>query len=121
MNDFLLLILCSAVVYRVSRFIVLDTMIEGTRDRFTAWLQTWPDNEGRRRVINKDETPWLLIPLWRRKIVELVSCPWCVTVWVGGIVTLLTHFIVEPVPAPVWWWLAISSLALVIWAITDSE
>jgi hypothetical protein len=120
-NPFLLLILCSAVTYRVSRFIVLDTMIEGTRDSFIAKLTTWPDSTGRTRVINRDEATYELIPLWRRKIVELVGCPWCVTIWVGAAVTLLTHFIVEPVPAPILWWLTISSLALVLWAIIDAE
>jgi hypothetical protein len=121
LNDFLLLILCSAAVYRISRFVVLDTMIEGTRDKITTRLATATDSQGRRRVINKGEAAFELIPLWRRKLLELIGCPWCVTVWVAGAVTLLTHFIVEPVPAPVWFWLAIASLALVLWAIIDSE
>jgi hypothetical protein len=120
-NDFLLLILCSAVVYRVSRFVVLDTMIEGTRDKISTRLATARDNEGRKRVINKDEPSFILIPLWRRKLLELIGCPWCVTIWVAGAVTLATHFIVQPVPAPIWWWLAIASFALIVWAIVDNE
>lgn len=43
----------------------------------------------------------------------LVTCPWCVSVYVGGIVTGATDLVSE-VPLPVWTWMAASVASGVI-------
>lgn len=52
--------------FRVTRFIVADSLIEGTRERFLTWLLA-PKK----------------LPLWRDKLAELFTCYWCVGVWVS--------------------------------------
>jgi len=97
-----LTILLSLVTYRVSRFIVLDTLWEKSRDRFAAWLEV-------RDNIAAD------------KFGELIGCPFCVSVWVAAGSVGATALFVDPVPMPVWVWLATATLALVWWAVIDPE
>ena len=96
------LIVLSAVVYRVSRFIVLDTLIDGTRDKTVDWLERHP-------------------ALFWTKIKELLGCPWCITIWVAAATVWAQHVFVADVPMPVWTWLTVSTGGLVFWAIIDSE
>lgn len=69
------------------------------------------------RLITTDEWPpsrW-----FRDKVVArygpqstpayLVTCPWCMGAWVAALVVLATS-LWRPVPLPVLWWAAISSL-----------
>ncbi len=97
------LILLSLVVYRVSRFIVLDTLIDGTRQKVEDWLM-----EHRSRLVF-------------RKLYELIGCPYCVTIWVSLFAVLFSYRLLESVPLPVFTWLAGSSGALLVWAIVDSD
>lgn len=94
------LVVLGLVVYRVTRFIGLDTLIERTRERVIDRL------ESKRR-------------LWREKLAELITCPFCATIWVSAGATAAYHF--DLLPDFVWWWLAAATIALIIWAIIDSE
>lgn len=100
---FLLTVILGAVTYRVARFIVLDTLIDGTRDKAQGWLEA--------RI---DKLAW-------RKLLELSGCPWCITVWVAGAATLATRIFVGSFPMPVWVWLGAATWGLVFWKIIDSE
>lgn len=102
---FLLLVVHGAVVYRVGRFIALDSLIDEPRDWVLAQLGS--------RAYDPATGRWGR--LWRRKLMTLIECPWCVTVWVAGATTLVHHFFVDPLPYPVFWWLAINTVGLVFW------
>jgi hypothetical protein len=59
---------------RVTGLITLDTITEQARDGFVAWLDDRPATLG-------------------KYVAGLVTCPWCMGVWVSAVV------------APVaWWW-----------------
>lgn len=101
MSYVLLLVVLSAVTYRVGRFIVLDTLIDSPRNKVIDWLL------GRKKN-------------WSLKLAELIGCPYCITVWVAaGAVALTALF--QPIPYPVWTWLTVATGSLVFWAIIDSE
>jgi len=96
-----LIVILSAVTYRIGRFIVLDTLIDELRDKTYEWLE------------KRNSKFWL-------KIMELIGCPWCITIWVAAAVVAVADAYVS-VPLPVFSWLAVASGSLVFWAIVDSE
>ena len=101
---FLILILLSAVAFRVGYFIAVDSLIEEPRDKFALWLQ-------------KHDS------IWADKALTLMGCPFCVTIWTGAGVTLYWSLVLDSWPG--WWfpiyWLAVASGALLLWTIIDSE
>lgn len=97
---FLLVIMLSFIVYRVGRFIVLDTMFEGTREKVYAWLY------------QRDRFIW-------HKIAELIGCPYCITVWVSAAVCFIWRWTVDDFAAPIGVWLAVAAGSLVLWRIID--
>jgi len=103
MEVVILTLLLGAVTYRVARFILLDTMIDGVRDKMMEQL----DKRSAK--------------LLYRKLLELFTCPFCITVWVAGGATVLTRLFVGPFPMPVWVWLAAATISLVLWAIIDPD
>jgi hypothetical protein len=98
----ILIVVLGLVTYRVSRFIVLDTLWESWRDRLHAWLMSKP-------------------ALWRIKLHELLGCPFCVTIWVSAGACLLTRWFVGSFAMPVWAWLGAATFALVVWEYVDAE
>jgi hypothetical protein len=98
----ILIVILGLVTYRVSRFIILDTLIEGWRDVFHSWLLSKPK-------------------LWRVKLEELLGCPFCVSIWVSAGACLLTRWLVGSFAMPVWVWLGAATVALVVWEIIDAE
>lgn len=94
-------VLLGLVVYRVTRFAILDSLIEAPRDRVHAWLLT------------RDKAGW-------RKLQELLACPFCLTIWIAaGAVAITDGF--TSVPLPVWVWLGSATVALLVWAQIDTE
>ena len=102
MTYIVLVIILSAVCYRVSRFIVLDSLIDEPRNWVMSWLEMHPN-------------------AFTRKTWELLGCPWCITVWVAAGTVALQHFVVDPVPVPIWTWLAVATGSLVFWGLIDRE
>lgn len=94
-------LLLSGVTYRVTRFLMLDLLIEEPRQQLFAWLAKHPN--------------WATV-----KLQELMVCPWCVSVWVAGAAVLLTIPFAS-VPLPVWVWLASSAGCMVLWQLRSTE
>ena len=78
-------------VYRVTRFFVADTLGEELKDKMFDFLV------GRVPAKLLDEVQYLL------------SCYWCLSIWVSAWFTGLGLFFVD-VPVPFLWWLAVSSV-----------
>lgn len=68
--DFIVL---AFVVYRITRFFTLDSLIEDTRDRLVLWL------EQRRTATKRDR-----VALVFRKLYDLATCAFCISVWVAA-------------------------------------
>lgn len=58
--------LCS---FRVTRFVVDDTLWEGTRLRLLNWLVPYRNRK---------------VPMWRIKLSDLLTCYWCVGIWASA-------------------------------------
>ena len=99
---FFLIAILSLVTYRVSRFFVLDTMIENQRFKVYSWLL-------------KHEH-WFF-----HKVHELLSCPYCITVWVSGATVGAYVIFVGSMPMPVFTWLAVAAGSLLPWRLVDGE
>ena len=99
------LIILSAVTYRITRFAILDSLIETTRHRFFEWL-------------NDPEK----VSSFRLKVLDLLTCPYCLSVWVAAGVTAYWWAITD-LPWS-WWpigWLATAGGSLCYYAAVDSE
>lgn len=96
-----MVIVGSFVTHRVTRFLILDGLLEEPRQSLHNWLAKHP---GRFTI----------------KAQELMICPWCISIWVSGGWVLLTMAFTS-VPLPVWVWLAGSTGCLVFWRILDAE
>jgi hypothetical protein len=61
-------LLGALAVYRATRLVTEDTIWEGTRDRVVAWSE----RDGRAATL-------------RVKVGDLITCPWCASMWVAGL------------------------------------
>jgi hypothetical protein len=103
MTYFVTLIVLSAVTYRVARFIVLDTLVDVPRDKVHGWLELHPN-------------------ALSRKVLELLGCPWCITIWVSAATVVVHDAVVsDGVAVPVWTWLTVAVGSLLLWHVLDSE
>ena len=140
METWLLLIVMSLAVYRLTRLVVADTFppVLWLRDRVAGgWRdltaeeqrllfggvlpgdkavelrKVWSvDTDGEQRYLHR----WRWVPQW---IADLISCPWCASGWVALGVTAGTWATVGlPVPLLVWpaVWAAGALLASQEWA-----
>ena len=122
METWLLLLVMSLAVYRLTRLVVADTFppVLWLRDRFAGgWRpltsveertlsvlpaekvidlrRVWSvDDEGENRYVYR----WRFVPQW---IADLLSCPWCASGWIALAVTGGVWAMVGlPVPLLVW-------------------
>lgn len=115
-------VLLCFVTYRVTRFIVLDSLIEVWREKFYNALLAPLSESDRRLVLDlHEDAPLRILPWWRRKFYQLFSCPFCISVWIAGAVVSITNQWYEALPLPVWWWLAVSTGSLIVYRIIDAE
>lgn len=100
MAEILTVLLTILATHRITTFIVSDKLIEGPREAIQMWAERrWLEKHP---GVEESDT-------WQSKRAYLLSCPWCVSPWVGGAVTLGTMWTVG-LPSPVLVWLAASSV-----------
>lgn len=82
---------------------MLDTLIDVPRDKVMGWLEMHPNR-------------------LNAKILELIGCPWCITIWVSAATVIVHNYVVDNgVAVPVWTWLAVAVGSLLLWHVLDSE
>lgn len=130
MDLWLLLIVMSLAVYRLTRFVVGDTFppVLWLRDRLAGgWRPLTPGEERTLSVLPSEKAVelrkawsvegedryvyrWRLVPQW---IADLLSCPWCASGWVALGVTAGV-WAVMGLPLPLLVWLAVWALGALI-------
>lgn len=107
MLDLITFVILTAATYRIARFVLLDDLINGTRDKFYVWLAE-PEK----------------LNLVKLKGTELFSCPYCITVWIAAAVVAFWSLVVHD--EWIGWsfllvWPAVSAGSLVWWTVIDNE
>lgn len=104
----LTILLLSLVAFRVTRFILEDSLIEEPRE----WL--------RRKLIGIPKGINQPMPVWRRKLLEIIECPWCMSVWVSaGTVGLAWLTWDAPRPPLFWEWLSVCAGSVILYFLAD--
>lgn len=105
MSDVLLVVLMSLATYRATRLVTTDAIFDQPRDAvrwfFEGRFMRRQTEDKLREVADSDE--------WHSKLAYFIGCPWCVSLWVGGLLTLATMLIVD-VPYPLLVWPATSTV-----------
>lgn len=86
----ILIVIMSLVAYRVTHFLIEDTLIDTPR----TWLLTL-------LIAGEKESAW------REKLAELLQCYWCLGMWISALtVMMFDQFISVPLP-----WLTMLAVA----------
>lgn len=85
------LVVVALAAYRVTRFVVSDTLIEGTRDRLRSAAFT-SDRHGEfyRPVTRPDGQVRPAATMARGKAADLLTCSWCAGWWISTACYTLT-------------------------------
>lgn len=75
-HSVLLLILNALAVFRITRLVTADTILEGVRDLLT----------GPRYAGGRDRSGFRQIVLKRARLAEWITCPWCVSPYAAVLV-----------------------------------
>lgn len=106
------LVVMSLVVYRVTRFMSLDSLIDEPRDWVIAKLLAgdtyWEDDE---------EWP---SNIWKRKALQWIRCPYCQSVWYAAATYLVWREWGDTVVVEILYaWLALAAAAMLVYRYTD--
>lgn len=107
----LVLVLLSLTTFRLTRLIIKDTFppVAVPRDKIVSWFH--PDDDWKIEWLAKRDLagkPFLDPPTGHlgavgRSLAYLLTCPWCMSTWVGGgLVWATTHWVSVPLPFLVW-------------------
>jgi hypothetical protein len=104
----LTVLLVVLATHRLTVLVVSDRILATPRDRLQARFERRA--EARTATVSRDE--------WQSPFAYLLSCEWCASIWIGGLVTGLTALTVG-VALPVLTWLAASGVTGVLAELTD--
>lgn len=113
--SWLAFVILIGTTWRITRFLVADDLIGGTRDKAINALERRPrpDEPG----YDEDKARnFLAFKLWL-----LITCPWCVGIYVSAGVLIGYRIFVDDVPMPIYTWLAIAALQLIPYNYLDGE
>lgn len=121
MNTWLLLVVLSLAVYRLTRLVVKDTLPPALwlRDRLAGGWRKPTEDEWRTirnpgtelanpvQSIDGQAQVWIIRAGWSPDwLAELITCPWCASGWVSGGLVGLSAWLYS-VPAPLLMWPAV--------------
>lgn len=105
-------------VWRATRFLLDDTLIEGWRNHWYRWL--WDDG-----AVADANDPDALRPasLWRHKLLQLSTCPHCVSAHLAWI-TVAVYMVTAPGVSWSFWpwaiaWWQVAGVASLLSIVTD--
>lgn len=105
-----------AATWRITRFLVLDDLIGGTRSKLVDALERRPA-PGQVDYDEDKAKNLLTYKLWL-----LITCPWCVGIYVSaGVLVTARIFCLDSIPMPIFTWLAIAALQLIPYNYLDGD
>lgn len=108
----LIAVLTCLTVFRVTRLLVTDRITEKPRLALYRWAclrssRSWVKTpEDRALVLGNIASGASKTPL----LAYYLTCPWCVSVWVGGAVVGVETLVLPHVPSPLLLWAASSAV-----------
>lgn len=100
----MVVVLVALATARITRLVISDRVTGRPRRAVQDWSEArWEGRQGREPDPNE----------WQSPVAYLLSCPWCMSVWVGAAVTAATDLVTD-VPLPVLTALAASMVTGVI-------
>lgn len=95
----LVFILIALATFRLTRMVTTDVVPFGSmREAFVNRWGIYDDAADKKVAIGGRRTNGFM-----RKLAYLWECDWCASIWVGGILTLITvQFVSIPLPVLVW-------------------
>jgi hypothetical protein len=118
----LVLIITTLATARVTRFVVSDDLWKEMREALVRRLQHPAIAAHRDRHPQTDEIEYKSrhVMYFHMKVATLITCPWCVSLYVaGGALLLLWWFTDYQIPVPVFTWPALSMAATLLIEVTD--
>jgi hypothetical protein len=114
--SWLAFVILTLAVWRITRFIVLDDLIGGTRKKVLDRLEARPAPG--QVGYDDDKRPNLLaFKAW-----TLLTCPWCVGIYVSaGVLLAARIFCLDSIPMPIFTWLAIAAAQLIPYNYLDGD
>lgn len=97
--EMVLLVVLSLATYRINRLIIRDTIFDRPRAALINWLLP-------RRLGG-----------WA---VDLITCPFCIGIWVSGACTIAATSAIS-VPIPVLFWMASAAGSMIVWSIIEDD
>lgn len=119
----LVLLLLSFAAYRITRLVLLDSWVDGSRTKIYEKILEPLTDDQRTMVLDLHvEEPLEELPAWRKKTYQLLSCPYCFSGWVSLGVLIGTDVITD-LDFEAWflWWMAIWTGALLVYTVIDAE
>lgn len=89
------ILVCTAV-YSATRLLTTDAIFEPLRARLDAWAQAGVANLDKHRAPTRGQR----FAAWA---VELLSCVWCASMWVGTFAALCWWWALPSLSAPAFW------------------
>ncbi len=89
----------SLATYRITRFAILDSLVEEPRTAVLRWLTSKPG-------------------VVRGKAHDLLTCPYCLSVWVAAALTASVASLIDT-PLPLLVWLAASGGTMTVWRFVE--
>jgi len=96
------LILTVFATYRITRFLIADSLIDGTRNRVKVWLAERSDH------------------LAASKLFDLIDCPYCVSVWIAGALTAINVDRIDGIRDALLVWLGVAGATMLVWRNVES-
>lgn len=100
MSGLSLIAFLSLVSYRVTRFVVIDTIWEDTRRKLHIKVLGYQPRR------------------WRDKLHELLTCPYCISVWIAAGTVIVADWFAS-VPLPVLSVPAVAAGTVVLWRVIE--
>lgn len=101
MSDWLLVLLVALATHRATRLVTRDHILGRPRLAVQEWFE---DHWEQRTELVSDSDEWQSAGAY------FLSCPFCMSVWIGGAIVAATAFTVG-LPVPVLVWAAVSTAA----------
>lgn len=108
MPEWLIVALATLASYRLVRLVTLDRITEPVFEPLRQWFEvrwirrhTRPGSDAEFDAVESDE--------WNSKLAYLLSCAWCLGLWVSGAVTMILST-VYGLDYPILVWLSMSTV-----------